>query len=197
MKTQQILNRSSKCANVSYHKNQVFLQFTIYSRPKLKKSSTLFLGHLPGKTKLATKFNKVSWLALLCVGDARNFQNSFFVKKYCFNLIFFPNTGCSSYKRERNLLKKDANHLKIAWHSKRQKKNIEKGERKTKTEKKSNNSTKSFFNFTFSYKKTYILLQNIFGKTYLLHLHYSYFTWQVIQNAVTKHQSPYRYALVL
>ena len=45
----------------------------------------------------------------------------------------------------------------------RQKKNIEKGERKTKTEKKSNNSTKSFFNFTFLYKK--ILFQNIFEKT--------------------------------
>ena len=32
-------------------------------------------------------------------------------------------------------LKKDENHLKITWHSKRQKKNIEKIERKTKNEK--------------------------------------------------------------
>ena len=78
------------------------------------RSFILFLRHLPGKAKLATKFNKVSWLALLCVADARNFQNSFFVKKYCFNLIFFSNTGCFHYKRERNLLKKDTNHLKIA-----------------------------------------------------------------------------------
>ena len=31
---------------------------------------------------------------------------------------------------------KDVNHLKIAWHSKRQTKNVEKGERKTKNQKK-------------------------------------------------------------
>ena len=141
---------------------------------------------------------KVSWCTIW-VGDTRNFHNSFFVKNYYLKLSFFQvlQSALLKNKTKKNLLTKDTSYLKIAWHSKRQKKNIEKGERKTKTEKKSNNSTKSFFNFTFSYKKTYILLQNIFGKTYLLHLHYSYFTWQVIQNAVTKHQSPYRYALVL
>ena len=48
-------------------------------------------------------------------------------------------------------------------------------------------------------EKTHILLENIFGKTQciLLYLYYSYFTWQVIENAVIKHQLPYRYALVL
>ena len=45
---------------------------------------------------------------------------------------------------------------------KRQKKSIEKGERKTK--KYSNNSNKYFSTFTFLYRKIYILLENIFGE---------------------------------
>ena len=56
-----------------------------------------------------------------------------------------------SLKTEKNL-KKDAIHLKIAWHSKRQKENIGKRERKT-NEKKSNNNNKYFFTFTFLYGK--------------------------------------------
>ena len=45
--------------------------------------------------------------------------------------------------------------------------NIEKRERKTKNERKSNNSNTIFFIFfyTFLYRKIYILLENIFGKT--------------------------------
>ena len=31
----------------------------------------------------------------------------------------------------------------------------------------------------------------------MLHLHYSFFTWQVIGNAIIKQQRPYKYALVL
>ena len=31
----------------------------------------------------------------------------------------------------------------------------------------------------------------------LLHLYYGFFTWQIIKNAVVKHQLPFRYALVL
>ena len=43
------------------------------------------------------------------------------------------------------------------------------------------------FSFTFSNRKIYILLENIFGKTQfiLLHLLYRFFTWQVIGNSVT------------
>ena len=43
------------------------------------------------------------------------------------------------------------------------------------------------FYFYFLYRKFYILLENIFGKTQfiLLHLLYRFFTWQVIGNAVT------------
>ena len=44
----------------------------------------------------------------------------------------------------------------------------EKRERKTKNGKKSNYSKKFFFTFTFSYKKNNILLENIFGKTYIV-----------------------------
>ena len=53
-----------------------------------------------------------------------------------------------------------------------------------KNEKKSNNS---FFTFTFSYRKTYILLENIVEETQfvLLHSYCRFFTWQVIGNAVT------------
>ena len=53
--------------------------------------------------------------------------------------------------------------------------------------------------FTFLYGKSYILLENIFVKVQfiLLHLHYSFFTLQVIGNAAIKHQRPYRYILVL
>ena len=49
MKTQQVLNRSSKYANVRYRKNQVFL-FIVFPI-KTKKISTLFLRHLPRKTR--------------------------------------------------------------------------------------------------------------------------------------------------
>ena len=46
---------------------------------------------------------------------------------------------------EKNLFKKDGSHLKIAWHSKRLKKNIEKRKRKTK---KSQTTRKNNFHFT-------------------------------------------------
>ena len=69
-----------------------------------------------------------------------------------------------SLKNEKNLLKEDASHLKLASLNKRQKKNIEK-ESKTKTEKKSNNNDEYSFTSTLLYGKIYILLENIFGKT--------------------------------
>ena len=51
IKTQRALNKPSKCANVRYHKNRMFSLFAINSRSKLKKFSTLFLKHLPRKTR--------------------------------------------------------------------------------------------------------------------------------------------------
>ena len=48
----------------------------------------------------------------------------------------------------------------------RDKKNMEKRERKaTKNERKSNSNNKCFFIFTFLSRKIYVLLESIFGKT--------------------------------
>ena len=67
-----------------------------------------------------------------------------------------------------------------------------------KNEKKSNNNNKYLFTLTFLYRRNYILLGNIFGKTQfiLLHLFDSFLTWQIIGNTVRKHQYPLRYELV-
>ena len=64
--------------------------------------------------------------------------------------------------------------------------------------KESSSNNKYFFTLTFSCRRIYILLENIFGKTQfiLLHLYYIFFVWQVIRSVVIKHQRPYRYALV-
>ena len=45
-----LLKRSSKCENVRYRKNQVFLKFIINSKSELKELGALFLRHLPRKT---------------------------------------------------------------------------------------------------------------------------------------------------
>ena len=42
---------------------------------------------------------------------------------------------------------------------------LRKENKKQKIRKKSNNNKKYFFTFTFLYRKIYILLENIFGKT--------------------------------
>ena len=57
------------------------------------------------------------------------------------------------------LIKKDVSHLETVSHSKIQKKNIEKRERK-----KSINNDKYFFTVTLLYRKIYILLEHAFGK---------------------------------
>ena len=67
MKTQRVLNRSCKCANGRYCKNQVFF--------------TLFLRHLQGKTRYEIR---QGWWFALWVGD----PISFFVKYYYLNLTF-------------------------------------------------------------------------------------------------------------
>ena len=65
-----------------------------------------------------------------------------------------------SLKKKKKILKKDASYLKIAWHSKRQKKNIEKRERKTENEKTSNNN-KYFFTLTFYIENLYFVRKHI------------------------------------
>ena len=82
--------------------------------------------------KLDTRFNKVSWWALW-IGDPRNFHNVFFVKNFYLNLNFFQvlhgallkQTNKQTNKQaNKQKSEKDASHLKIAWHSKRQKNKI-------------------------------------------------------------------------
>ena len=94
-------------------------------------------------------------------------------------------------------LKKDAYYRTIPGHNKRQKKNIEKRERKTKNDKKKSHNNEDFFYFYFFLLKN-ILLENIFEKLSLyFHICISYFAWQVIWNAVIKYQPPYIYTMVL
>ena len=134
-------------------KVRCFIAFSINSQSKLKKFSTLFVRQLPRKTRY-----EISWWTLW-VGDPRNFHNSFFAESYYLNSNFFQEWQSALLKNEKKNLKKDASQLKIAWHSKR---HVEKRERKTKNEKKSNNN-KYFFTFTFLCWKIYVLLRNIFG----------------------------------
>ena len=81
---------------------------------------------------------------------------------------------------------------KICWHSKRQKKNIEKRERKTKYETRS--ATFFFFLLLQFYAEKNIWINLVFTVAYVLQI---FFTWQVIGNAIVKYQRSYRYALVL
>ena len=125
--------------------------------------------------KLATKFNKILWWALW-VGDPRNFHNSFFVKNHYFNLNAFK---VLQNEWKKNLLKKDASHLKITWHSKRQK-------RKKRKMKKTQTTAIFFFYFYF-----FVLKNLYFVETYRKKLSLCYYiciavfpTWQVIGNAV-------------
>ena len=113
------------------------------------------------------------------------FTTALLLTNYYLNFKFFQALRSALLKNEiKNILKKDGSHLKIAWQliiARDRSKTFKKRERKTKNEKKSN---KSFFTFTFLYRKIYILLENILRKTQfiLLHLHYRIFTRQVIGN---------------
>ena len=97
---------------------------------------------------------------------------------------------------KKSLLKKDATHIKLLDIAIDTRKTLKKEKEKRKMGKLNNN--KYFFIFNFLYKKVYILLENIFRKTYfnLLHLFYRFFTSQVIGNAVIKNQCRYRCAFV-
>ena len=72
---------------------------------------------------------------------------------------------------------------------------FEKRERKTKNEKKSNNNilSKYVFTFTFLFRKIYIFLESILGKTYIVTFVLQLFRLAVIGNALIKHQRPYRH----
>ena len=104
--------------------------------------------------KFGTKLYMISWW-ILWVGEFRNFYDSDFVKNYCLNLIYFYkalSVKCSK-NEGGNLHMKDTSHLKIAWHSKRQKKKIGKRVRKTKNENNSITSITIFLLLLFYRKK--------------------------------------------
>ena len=112
-------------------KSRCYCSFTINSQLKLKKFSTTFLRHLPIKARYEIQ---QGFMVGSCVGDPRNFHNSFFDKNYYLNLNFFQVLQSALLKNPKILVKKDTSHLKIAWHGNRQKKSIEKRKRETKNE---------------------------------------------------------------
>ena len=118
-----------------------FYSFTITSQSKLKKWAHYLWDIYQGK--LAAKFSKFSWWTLW-FADPRNFQNNFFVKSYYLNLIFFQVLQSALLNSNKNLFEKDASFkiiqavkqaIKIAWHSKGQKKTLKKEKEKKKKRK--------------------------------------------------------------
>ena len=114
----------SKYVNVRYRNNYVLLLFY--------------------QEKLTTKFNKVSLRGLLELEILENFTTAFLLKTIIWTLIFFQVLQSAPLKDEKKFSQKDVSHLKMAWHSKRRYKNIQKSERKTKNEKKSKNNNTYF-----------------------------------------------------
>ena len=98
---------------------------------------------------MATKFNKVPCWALW-IGDLINFSST---------------VECSPYKRDKKSSQKRCKSTKNCLTvdiAKDRSNTLKERGKKAKNEKKSN---KSFFNFTILYRKIYISLENIFGKT--------------------------------
>ena len=102
-----------KCAFSQQPRVIIFLPLIYNQNQKIHYSWGIY------QENLASKFNKVSWLAV-CVANPISFQNSFFVKNYYLNLNFFKNCRVLSLKTKKKFSKK------------RQMKNIEKREKKNK-----------------------------------------------------------------
>ena len=73
MKTHRVLNTLSKCANVRYRKNQMFLWFTINSQSKLKKFSTLLPQRYVHNLERYWENSVVSVLRILLICKFLNF----------------------------------------------------------------------------------------------------------------------------
>ena len=101
-----------------------------------------------------------SFLALW-VGYTRNFHNAFSLKTIAWTWICLKCSRVLFLKTKKYHLKKDANHLKIAWYSKREKKNIEKRERKTITKNEKKSATIICFYVYFLYRKIYFFRKHI------------------------------------
>ena len=185
--TEDNFNFISDCRNSFNCKLKKFINeqiITFYSP-----SNALFLRYLPKKHLLQILKRFYGKLFKLELEILEIFTTAFLLKTCFLNLNFFSKQSAVLKNEKKNLLKRDANYLNVNWHSKRPKK-CKKREKKKK--KKLDNNNKHFFNFTFLYRKNYTLLENIFGKFYLilLHLYNSFFMWQVIKNAIIKHQHP-------
>ena len=99
----------------------------------------------------------------------------------------------------KNNLKKDRHHLKIALYSKRQKKNIEKREKKTRKIRKSQTTTINIFLLLL-----FLCIKNIFYRKHIWEICLCYICIEVFSRgrllrvqSVIKHQRLCRYALVL
>ena len=155
------LNRSSKYVNARYRKLKT------KTKIKTKKIQSTILGTFIKKN--SPQNLTVLHCGLIELEILEIFATGYLSKAIIWTWIIFQVLQSATLlKKGKKSPQKDASHQKIAWISKRQKKNIKKRERKTKNEKKSNN--KNIF-FTFLYKKIYFLLENIFGKTYFILLH--------------------------
>ena len=83
MKIHRVLNRLSKCANVSCRKNQGFYNFTINSQSKLEKFSTLFLRYLPRKMFDSGLLESEILEIFTAVVFVKNFHLTLNFFKYC------------------------------------------------------------------------------------------------------------------
>ena len=71
------------------------------------------------------------------------FTTAFFVTNYYLNLNFFEATQSAVLKSKKKISKKYVSHLKVVWHSKRQK-NIEKEKEKWQMRKSQTTKTNIF-----------------------------------------------------
>ena len=144
-------------------KTRCFYSFTKNLQSKLKKS-VHFSWDIYHDT-VVIKFSKVNWWTHW-VGDRRSFHNSFLskIKKLLFEPEFFSSTAKKTKQTNKTKQKqkqkksqkrcKDGSYLKIAWHSKSHKTDIEKENAKLKTRKSQTIKTNIFY---FLYRKNYIL----------------------------------------
>ena len=164
-------------------KNRCFFSFTTNSQSKLKRISTLFLRHLPKISiwNLTRFYGGLFGFEILEI-----FTTAFLLKTIIWTWTFFKYSRVLSLNTKAKSSQKrcNANHLKIAWHRKRQKTNIEQRERKGNM-RKSKTATIIF---------CLLLLFYVYIVTFVLQF---FRVTGYSKNAVIKHQRPYRYALVL
>ena len=130
MKIHRVLNGSSKCVNVHYRKKGLFIVLPLIHNQKLKKQHIIL--------EISTKKNSLRNLTRFHGGpfQLRNFATALLLKTVIWTWIFFQVLQSALLKNEKKSSQKDTNHLKIAWHSKRQKKTLKKEREKRKMRKK-------------------------------------------------------------